>query len=386
MDHLTREELTQLTSMENKPSVSIYMPLHRTPGENEQDPIRLRNLLDEAQKQLAATGMRSPAVRELLEPIRDLQKQRSFWGPSADEGLAVLFAPDFHRHYRLPYPVPDSVDVGGSFRIAPLAHQLLWEQTFYVFALAEKHVKLYRCDRRAISPVDLPAKMPASIQEALAGTELEKSLQHHTSASGDLAAARVGIVHGHGTPKDHQKVLLNDYFKIVANHLDQLLKNGHAPVVLAAVDYYHPMFHQACKHPHLLKDGISGSPDELKDNELHQRALPLVEPWFRQAREQAVARYNKLAGNDRTSDDIETIVPAAQHGRVEALFAEMGTRVWGTFVPDDGNADIHDERQAGDVDLLDLAVKRSLANGGDVYVVPTEEVPADAAVAAIFRW
>jgi hypothetical protein len=386
MDHFTREQLAELASLGKEASVSIYMPLHRTPGETDQDPIRLRNLLDEAEKTLTSSGLRGPAVKDILEPARSLQKDRSAWRASGDEGLAILLAPGFFRSYRLPYPLPDSVDVANSFHVSPLAHMLMWDQSFFLFGLAEKHLRLYRCTRRSIVPVELPKKMPKSLQEALAGTELEKSLQQHTASAVTPGAARTGIVHGHGDPKDYQKVLLTEYFRIVAAHLDDLLHNERLPLVLAAVDYYHPMFHHTCRYPHFVKEGIVGSPDQLKDAELHERALPIVEPWFRQQLHRAAARYGKLAGNDRTSNELASIVSAAHAGRIDSLFAQMGGRVWGKFHPDNGKAEVHSHAQTGDVDLLDLAVRKSLTSGSEVFVVPGEDVPGVGPAAALFRW
>jgi hypothetical protein len=48
--------------------VSIYMPTHRTGAETQQDPIRLKNLLREAEKHLFAKGVSTRDVQEMLEP------------------------------------------------------------------------------------------------------------------------------------------------------------------------------------------------------------------------------------------------------------------------------------------------------------------------------
>ena len=56
MDILTRAELEQLMRKEQPGCVSIYLPTHRTGVETQQDPIRLKNLLREAEKQLSCPG------------------------------------------------------------------------------------------------------------------------------------------------------------------------------------------------------------------------------------------------------------------------------------------------------------------------------------------
>ena len=57
MDILTKAELEQLMRKEQQWCVSIYMPTHRTGGETQQDPIRLKNLLGEAEKRLSDQGV-----------------------------------------------------------------------------------------------------------------------------------------------------------------------------------------------------------------------------------------------------------------------------------------------------------------------------------------
>ncbi|MBE0698970.1 MAG: hypothetical protein IH586_18790, partial [Anaerolineaceae bacterium] len=53
MDILTKAELEQLMRKEQQWCVSFYMPTHRTGVEIQQDPIRLKNLLGEAEKRLS---------------------------------------------------------------------------------------------------------------------------------------------------------------------------------------------------------------------------------------------------------------------------------------------------------------------------------------------
>jgi hypothetical protein len=51
--------------------VSLYMPAHRAGRETEQDPIRFKNLLRQAEERLHAEGMRSAEARNFLkEPQR----------------------------------------------------------------------------------------------------------------------------------------------------------------------------------------------------------------------------------------------------------------------------------------------------------------------------
>lgn len=60
MRTLTREELKRLMEWRGGLCVSVFMPTHRVgPKDLEQDPIRLKNLLREAENQLVGHGMRA---------------------------------------------------------------------------------------------------------------------------------------------------------------------------------------------------------------------------------------------------------------------------------------------------------------------------------------
>lgn len=60
MSILRRDELKALMQKRADSCVSIYLPTHRAMPDTQQDPIRLKNLLAEAEKRLIAAGLRSP--------------------------------------------------------------------------------------------------------------------------------------------------------------------------------------------------------------------------------------------------------------------------------------------------------------------------------------
>jgi hypothetical protein len=385
MQTVTRDELRELASLDNQTCVTVYVPLHRGFSQAKEDSIRFRDGVDRAEQQLLDEGQRRGTVKKLLKPARELQRDVSFWRSHGADALAVFAAPEFFRSFTLPYECPETAEVGPAFWLAPLMRSLNWDVSFHVMALSEKSLRLLRCNRSGFEPEELPAGMPHSLDEALAGTEVEKSLQVHTAAGFGMGASHVGMAHGQGNPKDYEKKLLVDYFQIVARHAERLL-NGRRPLVLAAVDYYHPMFRDACRTLPLLDGGVIGSPDGLTDRDIWLRALPEVDRWQGQAVQHLRDRFGKLAGGERAGADLADIVPAARQGRVETLFAAFGQRVWGHAGPESEPVEVHQERQNGDRDLLDLAAKQALLHRGDVLVVAPEEVPGGKTAAAILRW
>ena len=91
MEILSRDELSALVERPQEIGVSIYMPTHRT-GDIEQDPIRLKNLLREAEDQLVDYGISMPDAGGLLEPAEQLLPDSHFWQHQGD-GLAIFISP-----------------------------------------------------------------------------------------------------------------------------------------------------------------------------------------------------------------------------------------------------------------------------------------------------
>jgi hypothetical protein len=155
-------------------------------------------------------------------------------------------------------------------------------------------------------------------------------------------------------------------------------------LVLAGVDYLLPIYREVNSHPHTIDEGITGNPEGLRPEELHERAWEVVRPRFSEAQQKAAARYSQLAGTGQTSRDIREIVAAAYYGRIETLFAASGIQVWGDFDPDTGQVDLHEGAEGED--LLEFAAIQTVLHQGTVYVTNPVNMPADAEAVSVFRY
>lgn len=383
MDLLMRDDLRGLMARQRGPSVSIFVPTHRAGAETRQGPIRLKNLLREAERQLLRSGLRAPEAKSLLEPARGLLQDSLFWQYQSDL-LALFVAPETFRCYRLPLSFGELVVVTDRFHIKPLLPLFSGDGQFYLLALSQNEVRLIRGTRDSVSEVDLEG-VPQGLAEALRFDRLEKQLQLHTSGSGGRGAP-TAVVHGHGVGTDEAKENIRRYFRQIDRGLRGLLREERAPLLLAGVDYLLPIYREVNSYPHLVSEGIEGNPEELRAQELHERAWAIVGPLFRRAQEEAAAKYRQLAGTGLTSTALEEVIPAAYHKRVETLFVALGLQRWGAFSPETRELFIHEEPQPGDEDLLDFAAVYAILNGGTVYAVEPERVPDGALLAAILRY
>jgi len=94
---LTQDYAAGLLEACEPPCLSLYQPTHRHHPENQQDPIRFRNLVKVLEESLL---QRYPTdeIRPLLDPFLALADDRDFWNHTLD-GLAVLGARDKSRVY-----------------------------------------------------------------------------------------------------------------------------------------------------------------------------------------------------------------------------------------------------------------------------------------------
>jgi hypothetical protein len=388
MDIMTRAELEQLMHREQQWCVSIYMPTHRTGAETQQDPLRLRNLLGEAEKHLSDKGVGRRAIQQMLEPANLLLRDSNFWQHQSD-GLAIFLSSNEVRRYRLPLNFAELVVIIDHFHISPLLPLFTGDGQFYILALSQNEVRLLLGTRDSVSEVDI-GQVGGSLAEAIPSVNHQMSRQLHTSGStGGMSGSGSVTFHGQGGGSDESaKNELLRYFRLVSDGLTEFLQGDRVPLVLAGVEYLLPIYKEANMYPNLIDTVIKGNPDLLRVDELHKSAWDILRPHFQEAQEEAFAHYQQLAGqgSERVANTLEKIVPAASDGRVETLFVAAGVQQWGVFNPVTNEIKIHDQIESGDEPLLDLAAVQTYLKGGTVYAVEPEMVPGGTSAAAVLRY
>jgi len=386
IDILTRDELRILIELPADPCVSLFLPIERAEPARQQNPIRLENLLRQAEQRLMARGLHATAAHELLAPAYQLIEDRAFWAHQAD-GLVVFAAAELFRVYRLPLAFEELVVVDAQAHITPLLPLLSGDGQFYVLTLGLGGVRLFHGTQHSLGPVTLRG-VPASLQDALAYDEFAKETQFHPGVPG-RGGERGAIFHGQGA-RDGTAVKQETlrYFQQVEHGVRQALREEHAPLLLAGVAYLLPIYRAANTYPQLVEQDIALNPDDLRPEELHARAWALVAPHFDRAHAGAVERYRMLAGTTPAlaTSYLRAIIPAAYSGRVDTLFLASGQRRWGTFDPVSGEIAVHEDVSPRDSELLSLVAAQTIQHGGTVYAVAPEQMPDAAPLAAIFRY
>jgi len=393
MSALSQEQVRELSEVRERPCLSIYLPTYRAGAETLQNPIRFKNLLRHAEERLvrmgAELGLDRRDLDAFLAPARDLAGDAEFW-QHQQEGLALFRSRSLFRALRLPESFDERAVVDERFHLKPLFRLLGAGGHFYILALSRNRVRLLAADRDSVRELELDNKVPRSLTEDLGEEEVQQTDRGNTLGPAARGRAAGLIHHGHGAGDHDIKEDVLRFFNRVDDALPTLGLDRNAPLVLAGVEYELPIYREISRWPRVLEQGVTGNPDLLRPEELHQQALAIVEPTFEEELRSAAERYGNLLPKGRASSQVEEVVPAAHDGRIDTLFTARGAHFWGSYDPATREVRAVSDRGAernGHQDLLDLAAVETLLHGGAVFSVEPAKVPAGGQpLAAIFRY
>jgi hypothetical protein len=381
VDYFGRDQLKELFTVDTAPAVSIYMETHRKGTEVAAQPLRLRAAIDQARELLSGHG--ADGIDDVLAPLEALIGDQDFWRHQAD-GLALFASRGLGRMYRLPVALSDLVVVGPTFHTRPLIEFLQAPERFWVLSVAQKEVRIWEGSISEIAPVDL-AGVPSSLQEAL-GTEVTVDRLNLRSPRGRGSRP---IFHGHGAGKDDTKQELERFFRAVDAGVRELLADEIGPVILAAVDYYHPIYRSVSKLENLVEEGIVGSVSSWDEERIHAAAWPIARMSVERKLEVAVDLWESSYGRGKTESDLSAIARLAVAGRIRLLLSERGRTVWGQMDRSTGQVTVIREGGSdpgGDsVDLLDELAELTIQYGGRALEFEKTRMPTDTGIAAVLR-
>jgi hypothetical protein len=374
------EFLKEILEPRESPCLSLYQPTHRHHPDNQQDPIRFRNLVKALEGSLQQKYP-DRQIQALLEPFHRLGRDREFWNHTLD-GLAVLGAPGFFRVHRLHRQVPELSIVAESFHAKPLIRILQSVDRYQVLLLNRREVKLFEGNRDVIDQIDPAKGVPRTIEEAL-GSELTEP--HLTVASYGDGVKGAAMHHGHGGRKEELDIDAERFFRAVDRAVwEHHSKPSGLPLLLATLPEYHHLYRKVSRNPNL-----AGGIDihfEAGADELRKKSWGVLEPFFLQRLNGLVEEFGTGRSRGLGSDDLPEIAAAAGAGRVDTLLIEAGRVIPGRIAAPAGGLKTDDLDHPEVDDLLDDLGERVLKSGGHVVVVPAERMPTRTGAAAIYRF
>ena len=384
MELLTKDLIQELLSANQAPCLSLYMSTHQKHPENLQDIIVFKSLVRQMEESLAQKYS-AGEVQKYLEPIKELVQNDNIWNHTLD-GLAVFSAEGMFRVVRLHKSVEELAIVADSFHTKPLRQYLQSLEHFHVLGLTLHDIRLFEGNRHSLTEIELTVDTPKTIIDALGDelTEKHSIVESYGGVGGDSTPMH----HGHGGKKEETEKDAERYFRIVANTIyKNYSKPSGWPLILAALPEHHNLFQKVSKNPLLLPKGIAINPSSVSPDQLAKMAWEIVEPEYNLKLDTLIARFEQARANGKGSDDYKEVAVAAVGGRVDTLIVEadriIEVRVTNLVT---GNTQKKHLSNPKVDDLLDDMGELVLKMGGKMMVLPTEKMPSETGLAAIFRY
>ncbi|MGE5406320.1 MAG: hypothetical protein ACM3NR_01305 [Methanosarcina sp.] len=385
MTTVSKEALTELSRFHNSSCISLYIPTHRAGMEtlSGQDSINLKNQLKEVRFKLQAVGMNASQIETLVNPVLELIENTDFWRHQS-EGLALFLAENIFEKYIVPVTFREFNYVSSEFYLAPLLPIFNDDAVFYLLTLKKDDVKFYEASKNSIRELDISDNVPSRLEDAV-GYDFEQKQQQNRTQTG---ANRPGSFHGHGENESKEKNELQLFFRAVDKGIMSRLHDfQEPPLVVCCLDYYFPIYKDVNTYKNLFSRHLSCNPADHDISSLHDMARQLLEPYFRQHLLEKKNKFLIAYDRGKASRDIKDIVRAAVTGRIDTIFIEKNSDIFGIYDQSSGDTIIHESHDIANVSLMNLSAKKTFEQGGTVYLLDRIDMPDGSVdMNALFRY
>jgi hypothetical protein len=382
---LTKDLFKEVAMYESACCISIFLGTHNAGVEvNEHyDPISFKNALQQAAGILKEKDIQATEIERMLEPGYELLRNEAFW-LKLSPGLAIFIADGYFKYIKMAQITANDIVVENTFYVTPLIPIMVSNEYFYLLVISKKQTKLFRGD--AFGMEYLPVEgVPKGLAEELGDTDVATTFRAGSGSRGGNGGANFHGIGGGNNNDD--KAYIANYLESVDDVIwKQILHNEHAPLLLAGVEYLIPIYRSVCDYKHVWEDALTGSHEHEDTNALYKQAREKMEPYFQQRLNKALENYGNQSATPLTSSVRDEIISAAYYGRVSYLFVQKEAHIYGTFDEMEAKVSYTEQLTEGSQDLIDNAVVKTLLNGGEVFLLDKDKMPAQSAMAAIFRY
>lgn len=356
-------DIRLLQSIRGYPAVSILVPTHRTAPDNQQDPIRVKNLVDQAKERLLAEFSArelAPVVERLNLIVEEIDYTFTL------DGLAIFVNADFARKFYIPFSVKPRVVIDETFATRDLVYALNRTKRYWVVALSEQPTRLYEGTRETLVEVT------------------EHGFPMTMGRSGGERGAQAGRLN-EGAYRDE---LHRQFFRDIVNGVAEVRKEDELPVALVGVQRYLSFFTELMPDKEAIVARVEGNHDKSTAHQIGQLVWPEVKKGLDARRQQALDELGAAVGARRFVSTISDIWQYAHDGRGELLVVEEGF-YFPARMEDNGRRIVAaDDATAPDVidDAVDEIIEAVLLKGGRVAFVDDGDLKDHQRIALVTRY
>ncbi|MBO1330690.1 chemotaxis protein [Streptomyces sp. VRA16 Mangrove soil] len=360
---LTPAILAKLRKQRPYPAVTLAMPTHRRRPENAQDPVRLGNLVSEAERRLDADPLvtkelREDVVGQLKSAVREIDLAH------AKDGLVVFAAPGEHETWFVDRAVPERVVVADTYLTRNLVAADAAGRPFRVLSVAADRIALW--DGRGDRVTEVTGH----------GFPLTRSLEDPDAEREE----RIGDL-----PSTFRDEQTRQFFRDADRALAGAPASGAHPLYVtgdpAALSLLADVGTAAYGAVQVPFGGLAqAAPDAVA-----KAVAPARADEAQRTVAEALADLDRARGNNTYAAGVDEVWQKASDGRIHRLVVEENYRVTvrageGHLMPaEDDDADaVHD--------IVDEIVESALETGAGVAFVPDGTLADAGHVAAVLRF
>ncbi|EKQ66916.1 hypothetical protein OsccyDRAFT_4728 [Leptolyngbyaceae cyanobacterium JSC-12] len=357
---ITRQDLSQLQSLVKVPALSILLPTHRTSPDNKQDPIRVKNLVDEATARLSQEFSQRE-LEPLLQRLNALVSEINY--PYTLDGLALYVSHDFAKLYYLPFSVPARVIIDQTFATRDLVYGMHRSLRYWVLLLSQASTRLFAGTGETLEEVQ-----DQTFPIQMTGPGATAPLPYHADSS--------------YLDDRHRR-----FFQQVDSAFSTYAKDEVLPLIVGGVDRQISFFREVSEYRSAIAGTLTGNFDRITIPELTPQVWELMQTVREAQRSNALQELDNAISTQKVVFTIEEVWRLAQDGRGKLLLVEKNYHI-PAIVTDDGRLESVD--QPGGVEVMDDAVdeiiEAVLAKGGDVVIVNDDSLAEQQHIALTLRY
>ncbi|KRL02179.1 hypothetical protein [Liquorilactobacillus capillatus] len=374
------DELKDVLTLKDSPGpfISLFMPLSSSLHDASTDRTQFNSLVTEAKRELTHKFTASDwSVYD-----RELDKFHDPLGDGSAQGLAIYVGPKGSLHFKVAKPLTSRISISDKPEILPLIAAQELSFSYNILLLGKDAFKLAEVVANKPRLLKLPADAPQTLHAAL-GTELGTRGHWQRSTGSDNGGTQYS---GTGSLDASENADRRNFFMVVDEYVFKNFSNlDHRPLVLVADSKNQGNFRKLSQNPYLSKDIQIMQVANLDEpaTELRDLAESITKKFAAATMADLKNKYENAAGSKRVTTDLSILMEAAIAGQIEILFIREAASYPGR---------ISDQLQIDTTSVLsrdnniynDLAML-TLSHGGQVHVLPEEQMLTEDETTAILR-
>jgi len=365
MEHaLSPATLTELRKPRPYPAVSVLTPTHRREPDKAQDPVRLRNVVAEAKKQIESDPAvtrerRTDLVKQLDQALAEVDLAHT------EDGLAIFAAPGEHQVWSLARTVPERVVLSDTFLTRNLVAAQVSERPFWVLAVSADRVTLWNGGGGHV------------VEDHSGGFPLTRSVENFDAERQERIGDMPSTFRDEGT---------RHFLRDADTALGAVLRENPRPLyitgetaALSCLDEIGTVTKDAVHVPH-------GGLAHATPNAVWQAVRPLITAEEKKNADEVARELVTAMGRKEFAAGVDEVWQNAGEGRIRLLAVEENYRV---TVRDNGGDHLI-PAESGELDaredIVDEIVEQCLETGAEVRFVPDGSLGDAKGIAGVLRY